>query len=226
MPDPCPYYLNVERFLNLPSVQASLGVPVNFTWDSAVITAVFGFPSGIPNTGPYSGSGDLARQAGLANIEYLLSTGVKVAIINGDRDYRVPWMGVETVAKSANWTHQSDFLRATYKKIQGVGTGDQGVVKQAGQLSMSRVFDSGHAVNAYAPEIVYRIFNRVMFDKDIETAGKTVTVGGGYMTKGGPTSAWDWRNTLPKNLPGTCRVDGHWTKITPWAGFIPTAQNQ
>jgi hypothetical protein len=226
VPDPCPYYLNTEKYLNLPNVQAALGVVSNFTYDSGVVTAVFGMPGSIPNTGVYSGSGDLARQAGLANIEYLLSTGAKVAIINGDRDYRVPWTSTETAAKSANWTHQSDFLNAAYKKIQGVNSGDQGVVKQAGQLSFSRIFDAGHAVNAYAPEIVYRIFNRVMFDKDIETAGKSVTIGNGYTTKGGPTNAWGWRNTMPKNLPLTCRVAGHWTKITPWAGLIPTAHNQ
>lgn len=203
----------MSKYLNTAEVQSALGVPLNFTYDSDIVTANFGFPT------PHQivGTGDAFRQAGMKNIEYLLRDGVKVAMVFGDRDYRCPWTGGEATAKAAQWKNQEGFLAAGYEEIQGVSDGNGALVKQYGQLSFSRVLDSGHAVSAYAPEAVYRIFMRSMFDSDIAT-GKT-HIGPEYHTTG-PTDSWEWRNILPEQLPETCMVGGNFTAMNPWDAVL------
>jgi carboxypeptidase D len=200
----------VTKYLNRPDVQDALGVPLNFTYDSTLMNAVFGLPT------PYTilGTGDTVRQAGLPNLEYLLSNGVKIALAFGDRDYRCPWTGAEATAKAAAWAHRQGFLAAGYEKIQGISSGHQGVVKQYGLLSFSRILDAGHSVNAYAPEAIYRVFQRAMFGVDVATGTKQA-VGVGYHTTG-PKDSWGWRNKLPADVPHTCMVEGKWTESNPW----------
>lgn len=214
LPDPCPYYLPAASYLNRAEVQSALGVPLNFTYDSSVITAVFGFPT------PYQilGTGDAFRQAGLRNVEYLLANDVQIAMVFGDRDYRCPWTGGEATAKAARWKNQQGFLAAGYEEIQGLSPAALGgVVKQYGRLSFSRVFDAGHAVSAYAPEAVYRIFMRSMFGKDVATGGQVA--GCGYRTTG-PTDSLGWRNRLPEDLPQTCMVAGQFQAVNPWEAVL------
>ncbi|KAJ9628173.1 hypothetical protein H2204_009433 [Knufia peltigerae] len=212
-PDQCNYYLPVAQYLNLPEVQSSLGLPLNWTWDSNVITALLGF---VPD-GPIPGTGDSSRQAGLVNLEYLLGDGVKVAMVFGDRDYRCPWTGGEATAKAASWKHQNGFVStAGYQELQGLVSKNAktGVVKQFGQLSFTRVFDSGHSVSAYAPEAVFRVFNRTTFGKDVVSGQKVV--GDDYHTTG-PTDSWGWRNKMPPPIQDTCMVEGKFLSVNPWA---------
>jgi hypothetical protein len=77
LPDPCPFDIAVTNYLNRADVQQALGVPLNFTYDSTLVAAVFGLPT------PYTflGSGDSVRQAGGPNLEYLLANNVKVALV-------------------------------------------------------------------------------------------------------------------------------------------------
>ena len=119
-------------------MQQSLGVPLNYTYNSDLAAALFGL-NGSPDLYPFAGTGDGVRQAGGPNLEYLLANGVKVALIYGDRDYRCPWTQAEATAKVAKWTHQQGFVSAGYTKIQGILNDHQGVVKQFGLLSFSRI---------------------------------------------------------------------------------------
>ena len=136
----------------------------------------------------------------------------------GDRDYRCPWTGGEATALAAKWAHRADFADAGYQELQGVTTPeDEGglgaVVKQYGQFSFSRVFDAGHTVSAYAPETVYRIFERTLMGVDVVTGEKSIE--GGYHTEG-PKTSWEWRNQLPEKAPKTCMVEGQFTETNPW----------
>ena len=88
----------------------------------------------------------------------------------------------------------------------------RGLVKQYGKLSFTRVMDAGHAVSAYAPETVYRIFQCAMFGSDAAT-GKTLARPCYHTT--GPTDSW--RNTMPRQLPETCMVEGKFQAVNPWA---------
>ncbi|KAK6438255.1 hypothetical protein LTR95_005548 [Oleoguttula sp. CCFEE 5521] len=114
-------------------VQEALGVPVNFTSTSNLVTNQFVY-----------GSGDFVRRAGLPDIEYLLDQGVKVALIYGDWDYRCPWLGVEQLSLQANWSGAAAYRKAGYEEIVVNGSYVGGVVRQHGGLSFSRVFQAGH----------------------------------------------------------------------------------
>jgi carboxypeptidase C (cathepsin A) len=132
LPDPDPPTA-IIGFMNQKWVQEDLGVPVNFTSDSGVVSAAF-----------LSTAGDLALRAGMHDVEYLLAQGVKVSLIYGDRDMRCPWIGGESVSLKANWTGAEEFRTAGYEYIRTNATYDGGVVRQRGNLSFSRVFESGH----------------------------------------------------------------------------------
>ena len=58
-------------------VQEALGVPVNYT---------FAPPAPVQNF--FAETGDPFRYDGKADLEYLASTGVKIAFVYGDKDYR------------------------------------------------------------------------------------------------------------------------------------------
>jgi hypothetical protein len=63
-------------FFNQRWVQQALGVPVNYTVSSNVVVQNF-----------FGVTGDPMRRS-KATLEHLLSTGVNVALLYGDRDYR------------------------------------------------------------------------------------------------------------------------------------------
>jgi hypothetical protein len=63
-------------YLNNATVQADLGVPLNFTGFSAVIAQEF------------EASGDFMKGNGLAILGQMLDRGVKVSLLYGDRDYQ------------------------------------------------------------------------------------------------------------------------------------------
>ena len=67
-------------------MQEALGTPLNFTYDSNIVTSNFGLNSNTPT----QGTGDSFR-TGIADFEYALNEGMKVAMIYGDRDYRCGW---------------------------------------------------------------------------------------------------------------------------------------
>jgi hypothetical protein len=75
---------------------------------------------------------------------------------------------------------------------------------------MADVFD---VVSVYAPETVYRIFERTTFGLDVVTGKEEVEAT--YSTTG-PTTSWSWRNQLPATPPDTCIVHGNFQKTNPW----------
>lgn len=129
-PDPKQYW---NGFFNRAWVQQALGVPVNLTGDSLLSNNVLTYETG-----------DLARTAGMESVNYLLEKGVKVAMIYGDRDYRCPWNGGEKLSLVAEWPGAENFKNAGYEYVQTNSSYQGGVVRQYGNLSFTRVFQSGH----------------------------------------------------------------------------------
>ena len=131
-PDPFPASYWVGYF-NQEWVQKALGVPVNLTSNSLLVNNVFFFKTG-----------DAVRTAGLKSMDYLLDNGVKIAMIYGDRDYRCPWIGAEKLSLATSWSGAEDFSNAGYEFVHTNQSYNGGVVRQHGNLSFTRVFDSGH----------------------------------------------------------------------------------
>lgn len=184
-------------FANRAWVQQALGARVNFTENSYVSQALLQV------------SGDPSRRAGLKDISYLLSRGIRVALIYGDRDYRRPLIGGEALSLAANWTGTDAYSQAGDEDIRVNSSYVGGVVKQYGLLSFSRVFQAGHDVSWYQPETSYRIFDRAVFGRDITTGRIDLNTrrrgpaGDHYSTKG-PLSAYGWTNEMPGSPEPQC----------------------
>ncbi|KAM7197912.1 carboxypeptidase S1 A-like protein [Naviculisporaceae sp. PSN 640] len=181
-------------FYNQPWVQEALGVPVNHTMSSTIVRNTF-FRTGDPALLTYK------------DLEFLLKKGKNIAMVYGDRDYRCAWTGAEAI--SLVLEHESEeeterFRQAGYANISIGGTSSgKGVVRQAGRLSFSRVFDAGHNVAAYQPDVVFNIFERAMSGKDVATGEKNIVAegdedeSGEYETEG-PVDSFVIKNQVPE----------------------------
>jgi carboxypeptidase C (cathepsin A) len=175
-------------------VQQALGARINFTENSYVSQAIM--------------FADISRRNGLKDLEYLLTRGIGVALIYGDRDYRCPWIGAEQLSMAANWTGAATYREAGYEEIHVNSSYVGGVAKQHGLLSFSRVFQAGHDVAWYQPETSFRIFDRAISGRDVPTGRKRLGSGrhaAKWATKG-PLSAYGWREELPASPPVECEL--------------------
>ncbi|MCJ1336656.1 hypothetical protein MMC09_001934 [Bachmanniomyces sp. S44760] len=196
-PFPAQYFLG---YLNQHWVQKALGSPVNHTFASNAVMESF-----------YS-TGDLPRPGMLDDIAYILESGIKVALVYGDRDYACNWIGGERSSLHIDYRSGEQFRSAGYSPIRVNDSYIGGQVRQYGNLSFSRVYQAGHEVPSYQPETAYKIFMRAMFGKDVATG--TVDVWDEYKTPG-PLSTWHIKNeVLPPPepecyilAPGTCREE-------------------
>jgi hypothetical protein len=95
-----------------------------------------------------------------------------------------------------------NFRSAGYENISTNSSYRGGVVRQHKKISFSRVFEAGHAIGAFQPETVSKIFDRVMFDRDVAT-GDVNTLHGSYSSTG-PKSSFDIKNKLPSSPKSVC----------------------
>jgi hypothetical protein len=154
--DPFPdnHYL---EYLNQASVQQAIGTSVNYTQDSQAVLDAF------------SDSGDYARDGILVDLIDLVNSGVRVALIYGDRDYVCNWLGGEAVsfAIAGALPQYSAWYNAGYAPVVANSSYIGGVVREYANLSFTRVYDSGHLVPAYQPETAFTIFTRIIEGTEI-----------------------------------------------------------
>lgn len=96
-----------------------------------------------------------------------------------------------------------NFRAAGYQNISTNDTFGGGVVRQHNKISFLRIFDAGHAVGAYQPETVSKIFDRVMFNKDVATGNIDIKQTASYSTSG-PASSFHIKNELPPSPKNEC----------------------
>ncbi|KJF60508.1 carboxypeptidase S1 [Coccidioides immitis RS] len=193
--DPFPpnYYLG---YLSQAHVQAAMGIPVNFTVSS---TAVY---SGFSATGDYPRN-DVRGY--LEDIAYLLDSGVKVALVYGDRDYICNWIGGEEVSLAIDYSESDMFRSAGYTDIQVNSSFVGGQVRQYGNFSFSRIYQAGHEVPAYQPEASYQVFQRIQFNKDIATGTIDTAQRRDYGTSG-TESTFHIKNNPPPDPAPQCYI--------------------
>lgn len=97
----------------------------------------------------------------------------------------------------------SSFRAAGYANITTNASYTGGVVRQHGNVSFSRVFQSGHPVAAYQPETMYRIFQRAISGRDIATGEVAIRKGDKY-SSAGPESSFGIKNDAPPSPPSVC----------------------
>ena len=189
--DPFPdnHYL---EYLNQASVQQAIGTPVNYTQDSQAVSNAF------------SASGDYARDGILLDLVNLLKSGVRVALIYGDRDYVCNWFGGEAIsfAVAGAPPQYGGWYESGYTPVVANSSYVGGVVREFANLSFTRVYDAGHLVPAYQPETAFTIFTRVIEGTEI---GLGTEVDISTFGSAGAANATHTNNAPPMASP-TCFV--------------------
>jgi carboxypeptidase D len=193
--DPFPpnYFLG---FLNQQWVQQALGVPINYTESSNAVYYAF------------SATGDYPRsdvRGYLDDLAYVLDSGIKVALVYGDRDYACNWIGGEEVSLGVNYADAAAFRAAGYTPLHTNSSYVGGQVRQHGNFSFTRVYEAGHEVPAYQPETAYEIFHRALFNRDLATGKMDIAANGSYSTRG-PDSTWHIKNQVPESPAPVCYI--------------------
>lgn len=192
-PFPPPFFLG---YLSQQWVQKALGVPINFTVSVDSVNHAFNNAGDYPRSDVHSYLHDIA---------YLLDSGIKVALIYGDRDYACPWNGGEAVSLRVNHNEAPQFRTAGYASMHTNASYVGGLVRQHGNFSFTRVFESGHEVPAYQPQTAWEIFHRAMTNKDISSGKIDTASNSSYSTKG-PSSTFDVKNHVPERAEPVCYV--------------------
>lgn len=182
---PPPWYAG---WLNQPHVQQGLGVPLNWTQSNSAVSQAF------------RAIGDYPRPGWKEDLAYLLDSGIKVALVYGDRDYACNWYGGELLSLAIPHSSSSNFQAAGYTPLITNSSYTGGQVRQYGNLSFTRVYQAGHEVPAYQPETAWKIFQRALFNFDIATGTISTTQNRNYSTNG-TRDTFAIRNE-PVKLPG------------------------
>lgn len=210
-PDPPAAY---QEYLNNETVLASIGARVNYTESNPYVQE--GFIS----------TGDTIRGGQINHLAYLLSLGIRVALIYGDADFICNWYGGQAVslavanalpnyptlsldspastspAAAAPKPYSSGFPGAGYAEIVVNQSYVGGAVRQYGNLSFSRIYDAGHLVPYYQPETAFTVFTRVIQGTEIST-GDIIDLS--TFGSAGPQNS-TFTNTAPKAPKSTCWV--------------------
>ncbi|KAK4194659.1 Alpha/Beta hydrolase protein [Triangularia verruculosa] len=170
-------YLNSLAFLS------ALGSPINFT----------DLPPAYPPLSPDP----------IPALTSLLSQGVRIAMISGDRDYLCNWYSTQSTALrlASSLPSYSPFLNAAgYAQIYSNTTYIGGAVRQFANLSFSRVYDAGHFPSYSQAETLFEVFARVVLGDRSLSTGEEVELGGTFATEGDP-EATHTAELLATNVP-------------------------
>lgn len=170
-PTPPVYFID---YLNQASVQQAIGVDLNYTHD-------FSVPVG---RGFYL-TGDGVYRQSLPALERILDNGVRVALIYGDADYICNWFGGQELSLRVKYTHAKEFRESGYVPFMVDGT-EYGEVRQYGNFSFMRMYESGHEVPYYQPKAALEAFRRVLGNLILSDGSKPVTPD--YGTNGKPSA--------------------------------------
>ncbi|KAK6066420.1 serine carboxypeptidase [Seiridium cupressi] len=180
-------------FLSQDWVLKALGAEVNYTQNNN------------PTANGFTATGDFAFGGFREDLASLLDSGVRVALINGDRDFRCNWVAGEAVSLAVEYEDQADFAAAGYAQIETNSSYVGGMVRQYGSFSFSRVFEAGHMIGWYQPETAYQIFTRTLLGQDVATGGVSLDETPDYATEG-PASVFNITNEVPTPPPSECFI--------------------
>ncbi|KAI3480063.1 hypothetical protein L1887_57839 [Cichorium endivia] len=159
-----PFNSSVEEMM------AAIGAFQNFSESSSTVSNAF------------SNTGDDGRESGtIEDVRSLLDQGVQVVMYAGDADYNCNWLGGEAVAERVQ---HKGFDQAGYADLKTSDGVAHGQVKQSGQFSFVRIYESGHEVPFYQPLASLEMFERILNGTDLATGTRKVSKGSSYKTNG------------------------------------------
>ena len=156
-PFPSEHYVH---YLQRPQVREAIGAYQAYIEENPTVGEAF------------DSTGDDARELGiLAILRDLAEKGVRVTLYAGDADYECNWLGVEAVAHAVG---VPGYESAGYVDVSTSDGVIHGQVKQSGVFSFVRVYEAGHAVGAFQPQLLQTIFARTLAGTDIATGNRRV----------------------------------------------------
>ncbi|KAK5128963.1 hypothetical protein LTR85_000296 [Meristemomyces frigidus] len=171
--DPTPPTWFID-YLNTAPVQEAIGVNINYTADSSSLVGE-----------GFSYTGDFVYRDFKADLERILDEGVRVALYYGDADYICNWFGGQAVSLAVNYTHSAEFRAADYAPFVVEGT-EYGEVRQYGNFSFLRMYESGHEVPFYQPVGALEFFRRTLGNLVLADGSQALTPG--YSSPGLPNA--------------------------------------
>ncbi|KAH7018015.1 putative carboxypeptidase S1 [Microdochium trichocladiopsis] len=114
-----------------------------------------------------TGSGDFSRRSS-TYIPGLLDAGVKVIIYTGDADWTCNWISNKREAESIVWPGQAEFTAkelAPYT-VDGV---EKGLIKTVENLSYMKVYESGHDLAYFQPELALQVMRQLFGGSFVST---------------------------------------------------------
>ena len=124
------------EYLNQGYVQEAIGVSTNYT--DANNDVYFQFQH----------TGDFVYPNFLADLEHILASGVRVSLYYGDADYICNWFGGQAISLALKYANTKEFAKAGYEPLTYGGV-EYGEVREYGNFSFARVYESGHEVPYY-----------------------------------------------------------------------------
>ncbi|KAF2012406.1 putative carboxypeptidase S1 [Aaosphaeria arxii CBS 175.79] len=137
-----------DRYLKSPEVMAKLGAQIPF--ESFSVDVFYNF----------SATGDIQRSF-LSTLSEVVSAGVTTLIWSGDADWKCNWFGNLDVADLIQYPGQYEFTNKALMPYTIKGK-EAGTYKSQKNLSFLRVYDAGHAVHWYQPELALQVFMQTM----------------------------------------------------------------
>ncbi|KAJ4413605.1 hypothetical protein N0V82_008427 [Gnomoniopsis sp. IMI 355080] len=114
-------------------------------------------------TGPYAkivATGDEARSF-LEPLAEVVQSGINVLIWAGDLDWICNWYGSQLVVNNLNYTDSAEFQSTALAEYTVDGT-SFGQFKSVGNLNFLRVYEAGHEVPYYQPEVALQAFTQIL----------------------------------------------------------------
>ncbi|XXH03013.1 hypothetical protein Hte_009403 [Hypoxylon texense] len=133
-------------YLQRPDIQKALGAKVSYT-DSLGAT-------------DFIRAGDDPRSF-LSELSSVIQAGIPVVSYAGDADYVCNWVGTLRVADEVQWAGQKMFANQTLEPYTLNGV-QKGTFKSLDNFIFMRIFEAGHNVPFYQPEVSLQIFEQVM----------------------------------------------------------------
>ncbi|PIA97398.1 Carboxypeptidase S1 A [Cercospora beticola] len=180
-------------YLNQAKIQNAIGVSLNYTTSNTDI--YFQFQS----------TGDYIYPNFLEDLEEILNSGVRVALMYGDADYICNWFGGEAVSKEVNYTYTKEFNAAGYEPfVWGPGKVQAGETREYGNFSFTRIYEAGHEIPYYQPGPSLAMFERVISGLAMSDGAEPVTAN---LTTTGNANTTHTANPADYSLPPTASAD-------------------
>jgi len=143
------------KYLSLPEVLSAIGAESKFNECS-----------NDPND-DFMTTGDAARSSTPALLK-LLNKGLRTVIWAGNRDLICNTLGGYRSISAMDWEYAQEFRKAPWTELS-IGGRNVGRYKNAGPLTYITVYDAGHEIPAYKPEVALEIFRQTISHQKIHS---------------------------------------------------------